>query len=118
MQLKYFVFGTNDMPRAVAFYDALFAGSDIGKLHDEGRMTLWSDGDFMFALAEPFDQQPANRGNGSMAGFNVSSPAEVDRLHALALRLGGEDEGPPGIRSGRYAAYARDLDGNKLCFFE
>ncbi len=118
MQLKYFVFGTNDMPQAVAFYDTLFAGSPINKLHDEGRMTLWSDGDFMFALAEPFDQQPATRGNGSMAGFNVGSPAEVDRLHALALELGGSDEGQPGIRSGRYAAYARDLDGNKLCFFE
>ncbi len=118
MKLNYFVFGTSDMPRGVAFYDALFAGTDINKLHEEGRMTLWSDGNFMFALAEPFDQQPASVGNGTMAGFNVNSAAEVDRLHGLALQLGGVDEGQPGVRSGRYAAYVRDLDGNKLCFFE
>ncbi len=118
MKLNYFVIGTNHMERSVAFYDELFAGSDISKIHSEGRMTLWSEGDFMFALAEPFDGQPATVGNGSMAGLNVDSRAEVDRLYALALELGGTDEGQPGIRSGRYAAYARDLDGNKLCFFE
>ena len=45
----------------------------------------------------------------------------VDAVHAKALELGGKCEGPPGVRgpgSERvYAAYFRDLDGNKLMAF-
>jgi len=48
--------------------------------------------------------------------------ARVRTLHAKALELGGADEGAPGVRGAGgsqafYAAYARDLDGNKLCFY-
>jgi predicted lactoylglutathione lyase len=36
-------------------------------------------------------------------------------VHAKALELGGTDEGAPGPRGdGFYAAYFRDLDGNKF----
>ena len=36
-----------------------------------------------------------------------------------ALELGATDDGPPGERLPIfYGAYVRDLDGNKLCFFE
>jgi predicted lactoylglutathione lyase len=42
----------------------------------------------------------------------------VHALHAKALALGGADEGAPGPRGeGFYAAYFRDLDGNKLNAF-
>ena len=65
MNINYFVFGTNDMPKAVKFYDGIFESSGVNKVHDEGRMTLWSAGDFMFALAEPFNGEAATFGNGS-----------------------------------------------------
>jgi predicted lactoylglutathione lyase len=43
----------------------------------------------------------------------------VDKLHAKALALGASDEGAPGERLPVfYGGYVRDLDGNKLCFFE
>lgn len=118
MKMNYFVLGTNNMQSAVQFYDTLFEGSDINKLHGEGRMTLWGDKDFMFALAEPFDGKEASVGNGTMIGFNLGSSAEVERLYNKALATGGIDEGKPGIRSGRFSAYIRDLDKNKICFFE
>ena len=51
MKLNYLVAGTNDMSVAVPFYDELFAGFGINKIHDEGRMTFWQGPDFMFALA-------------------------------------------------------------------
>ena len=42
----------------------------------------------------------------------------MDSFHAKALELGGTDEGAPGLRFGNfYAAYFRDLDGNKLDVF-
>jgi predicted lactoylglutathione lyase len=61
-------------------------------------------------------------GNGNMAAIVVDERAKVDALYALALSLGGTCEGPPGLRGDEgpqafYAAYFRDLDGNKLCAF-
>ena len=116
--MNYFVLGTNNMQSAIQFYDALFEGSEMQKLHSAGRMTLWGGEDFMFAVAEPFDGEEATAGNGTMVGFNLGSSSEVERLYTKALSLGGLDEGSPNIRSGRFSAYVRDLDKNKLCFFE
>ena len=56
-----------------------------------------------------------------MVGIAVDSRDKVDRIYKKALELGGIDEGPPGLRAeggdGFYAAYFRDLDGNKLDVF-
>ena len=50
-----------------------------------------------------------------MVALEASDRAQVDRLHALALDMGGTCEGAPGERfEGFYAAYFRDRDGNKL----
>jgi predicted lactoylglutathione lyase len=39
----------------------------------------------------------------------------VNTIYNKAIELGGTDEGPQGERmEGFYAAYFRDLDGNKL----
>lgn len=63
----------------------------------------------------------ATVGNGVMAGIAVESLEQVDRIYNKALELGGSDEGAPGLRAvggeGFYAAYFRDLDGNKLDVF-
>jgi predicted lactoylglutathione lyase len=68
------------------------------------------------ALMKPFDGQAASVGNGVMVALEAKDPAQVDRLHALALAHGGSCEGKPGPRGdgGFYAAYFRDVDGNKL----
>ena len=53
-----------------------------------------------------------------MGGLRAASRDQVDRLHAMALELGGSDEGAPGERrSDFYGGYFRDLDGNKLVFY-
>lgn len=118
MKMNYFVFGTNDMQAAVVFYDALFEGSAFNKVHAEGRMTVWAADDFMFAVAEPVDGNVASNGNGTMLGLNLGSSQEVTRLYKRALDLGSLSEGEPGQRSGRYSAYFRDMDNNKICLFE
>lgn len=75
----------------------------------------------MLCVFRPFDGQPATVGNGVMAGLAADSREAVDRVHRKALELGGIDEGSPGLRAeggdGFYAAYFRDLDGNKLDVF-
>ena len=116
MKMNYFVVGTNDMDASTAFYNALFAQSGLQSFSPSDRMTYWMGEDFAFATAIPFDTQPATNGNGTMVGFCVGGKEDVERMHALALQLGGACEGPPNHRGPKFSAYVRDLDGNKLCF--
>ena len=118
MQMNYFVVGTNDMASATHFYDQLFAQSGLNRVSPSDRMTYWLGPDFAFAAAKPFDEGRATNGNGTMVGFGVGSQEEVERLHALAIALGGTSEGEPKQRGPRFSAYVRDLDRNKICFSE
>jgi catechol 2,3-dioxygenase-like lactoylglutathione lyase family enzyme len=119
--IGYVTLGTNDLDRARAFYDALLGEVGIKRLMEFGpRGTAWglSMDKPMLGLMKPFDGQPATFGNGTMVAIAVDSKDKVDRLHAKAMSLGGKDEGAPGPRGdGFYAAYFRDLDGNKLNAF-
>ena len=118
--IGYATLGTNDLPRAAAFYDTLLADLGAKRLWEFGRGIAWgvSQDKPSLALMTPFDEQPATVGNGVMIGLAVDSRDKVAQLHAKALALGGKDEGPVGPRGdGFYVGYFRDLDGNKLCCF-
>jgi catechol 2,3-dioxygenase-like lactoylglutathione lyase family enzyme len=121
--IGYVTLGSNDVPRASAFYDALFAAIGVGRLMEfpQGPAYGLAFDKPMLAVGTPFDGQPATAGNGTMVALTVDSKAKVDALHAKALALGGRDEGAPGYRGpasqGFYGAYFRDLDGNKLACF-
>ena len=87
---------------------------------DFGRGYAWGTAMDKPALAImiPFNQQAAAPGNGTMTAIAVDNRQKVDEGYRRALALGGTDEGPAGPRGeGFYAAYFRDLDGNKLNFF-
>ena len=120
---SYSTLGVNDMDRAIAFYDAVFA--PLGRKRDTTSRT-WTGyseaGDkTKFFLTRPFNRQEATGGNGTMLAFLAADRASVDAFHAAALAQGGSDEGLPGVREGMnpvfYAAYVRDPDGNKLCAY-
>ncbi len=118
--LGYASVGTNDLPKALAYYDALLA--DIGGktlMEDEGRMRIYGGGaGAMVMVTKPHDGKAATIGNGSMLALAAGSRDAVDAMHAKALSLGSVDEGAPGDRgNGFYGAYFRDLDGNKICAF-
>ncbi|OLF73002.1 glyoxalase [Maricaulis sp. W15] len=116
MQMNYFVVGTNDKDAATRFYDAFFKEFGINQVMSNDRMTYWQSDSFAFAVATPFDEQPATHGNGTMVGFALGSVDAVKRLHSKVLELGGRCEGEPGERGPMFSAYVRDLDNNKLCF--
>ena len=116
MKMNYFVVGTNDMDAPRVFYDALFENAGLQSVSPSERMTYWMGKDFAFATAIPFDKKPATNGNGTMVGFCVGTMADVERMHGLAIQLGGTCEGAPDQRGPKFSAYVRDLDGNKLCF--
>lgn len=117
--IHYLMVGTNRFPEAGAFYDALMADMGADRIYATDRMIGWGwgIGKPMFILCKPHDGQPASVGNGCMTAFEVDSPAEVARLHARVLELGGSSEGDPGPRGEHiHAGYWRDLDGNKFNF--
>jgi predicted lactoylglutathione lyase len=118
--IGYVTLGTNDLKRAVAFYDALLAEIGAKRMMESDDFVAWSvkpDAPGL-GVTRPFDKKPASVGNGVMVAFQVDSEDQVRALHRKALQLGGKDEGAPGKRSESfYAGYFRDLDGNKLNAF-
>ena len=127
--LSYVYLGTNDLESAILFYDATLGALGLercitgdpdwdsvsagwGTYEDGGarELALW--------IGKPLNRQPATAGNGVMVAFRARSWKEIDDFHAAALASGGSSEGAPGLRPQYapdfYAAYVRDLDGNKL----
>ncbi len=116
----YITLGTNDLARAIRFYDPVLATLGLARratepdeagygASDAPRCSLW--------VTRPYDGRPASIGNGSMPAFTAPTRAAVDAFHTAALAHGGTDEGKPGLRPhgpSFYAAYVRDPDGNKL----
>ena len=118
--IGYVTLGTNNLEAASTFYDELLKTIGVGRLMEfpKGPAYGLSWDKPMLAITIPFNDEPATAGNGTMVALAAGSRANVDALHAKALALGGRDDGAPGERfPGFYAAYCRDLDGNKLCFF-
>ena len=113
--------GTNDLPKAKAFFGATLAPLGIKNLGDmtDHSTTFGVDGP-EFMVTTPADGQPACHANGGTVGFLAPSREAVRAFHAAALANGGTCEGEPGPRSfspTAYAAYIRDPDGNKFCTF-
>ena len=122
--LSHIHIGIADYDRALAFYTALLGELGLQRRfaeRDRGWAGWQSPGVArpLFLIGRPFDGRPADAGNGQMIALLASDRATVDRCHALALSLGGRDEGAPGLRphyhADYYGAYFRDPDGNKLC---
>jgi catechol 2,3-dioxygenase-like lactoylglutathione lyase family enzyme len=110
--IGYVVLGTNDLPRAAAFYDALLGELGLTRqMEVSGRGYAWGAdmNAVMLSVMTPFDGRRASVGNGTMTAIRVNSREEVERVYARALELGGVDEGAPALRevygAGFYAAY-------------
>jgi len=118
--LLYLTLGTNDLPRAKAFYDAALAPLGHAPLRENAQEVGYGPrgGDHVQLWVHyPYDERPATIGNGSMPAFVASTRAAVDAFYKAGLAHGGADEGAPGLRPygpDFYACYLRDPDGNKL----
>lgn len=118
--IGYVTLGTNDLPRAAAFYDELLAVMGAKRFMEEEQFIAWSIDPKLpgIAATKPFDGKPATPGNGTMVALAVDSKELVHAVYDKAMELGARDEGPVGPRGEHfYAGYFRDLDGNKLNVF-
>jgi catechol 2,3-dioxygenase-like lactoylglutathione lyase family enzyme len=126
---SYICLGTNNLERAIKFYDAALAPLGLKRCctGDEPNWDGWAgwgtyeEGgakELALWLCTPFNQNASSAGNGTMVALHASTWKEVEDFHAAAIQNGGTSEGEPGLRpqyaSDFYAAYVRDPDGNKL----
>jgi catechol 2,3-dioxygenase-like lactoylglutathione lyase family enzyme len=116
--LSHVSLGTNDYPTAKVFYDAVLATLQIKCVMDFPGGAGYGRKFPEFWIQAPYDGKTASVGNGVHVSFLANSVEEVKAFHAKALALGGKDDGAPGYRKEYddkyYAAFVRDLDGNKI----
>lgn len=120
--IGYVTLGTNDLDKAVAFYDELFSSIGATRFFETEQFVAWSVSPEQpgISVTKPFNGERATVGNGSMVAIVLDSPEKVDAFYHKAIELGATCEGKPGPRgemTGFYAGYFRDLDGNKLNAF-
>ena len=113
--------GTNDLPRAKAFYDAALAAIGIKSFGPMGEKAfMWGKDAPEFIVLKPANGLPSTWGNGGTIGFAAPTRKAVHAFHEAGLKAGGKCEGEPGPRAftpTAYAAYLRDPDGNKICAY-
>ena len=119
--IGFVMIGTNDLNKAIKFYDILLDAIDLKRVITNEKYAGYSSKknpkEIEFYVTNPIDKKKATYGNGTQISFSVKSRETVDSFYNLGIKLGGKDEGAPGIRSGDYYCYIRDLDGNKICSF-
>ena len=117
--IGYTTIGVNDLNKALAFYDTLLAEVGGKRVMEtpNGQLYGFAQGP-LFGVTKPYNGQTQNCGNGNMIALQCGAKEKVEAFYTKAISLGAADEGKPGDRGGGfYAAYFRDLDGNKLCAF-
>jgi hypothetical protein len=111
-------YGSNDIPRAKQFYDAISEIIGAQRVIDTDSLAVYKGPNGQpFIIGKPYAGDPTP-GNGTQVVFDAPTRASVDAAHAKALELGCKSEGEPGPRGpaemNMYACYVRDFDGNKI----
>lgn len=117
--IGYTTLGVKDIEAAKKFYSELL-GAKV--LFDGGRIAMIgkSMAEPMIAVCVPYNEEAPTPGNGVMVAFPGGSKEGAEALYKKAMSLGATCDGEPGQRIDKmfYGAYVKDLDGNKLCFFD
>ena len=113
--------GTNNLDKAIKFYDVLLKTIELQRVVTNEKYAGFASkekpAEVEFYVTNPVNNKKANFGNGTQISFLVHSKDLVNNFYNTGIKLGGKDEGAPGIRSGDYYCYLRDLDGKKICAF-
>jgi catechol 2,3-dioxygenase-like lactoylglutathione lyase family enzyme len=113
--------GVRDLAASTRFYDATLAPLGYMKLHERKKTVGWARSGKTHAEfwinARP-EMKPAAADSGTHICLRTRGTEAVDAFHAAALKAGGTSDGAPGARpqysKAYYAAFIRDLDGNKI----
>ena len=119
--ISFVMVGTNNLDKAIDFYDTLLSTIELQRVVTNEKYAGYAPknkpDEVEFYVTNPVNKEKATFGNGTQISFLVNSNELVDNFYNTGIKLGGKDEGAPGIRSGDYYCYFRDLDENKICAF-
>jgi catechol 2,3-dioxygenase-like lactoylglutathione lyase family enzyme len=119
--IGFVMIGTNNLDKATKFYDTLLDVIELERVVTNekyiGYASKEKSDEIEFYVTNPVNKEKATFGNGTQISFLINSKDLVNSFYNVGIKLGGKDEGAPGIRSGDYYCYFRDLDGNKICAF-
>lgn len=110
--------GTNDFEKAIAFYDKVLATLGCKRMMEHPGAIAYGKLFPEFWVNVPFNNQPAEVGNGTHVGFIAPSKEAVHAFYEAAITAGAQGDGEPGGREeyGKpyYGCFVRDLDGHKV----
>ena len=110
--------GVGDVARSAAFYDSTLRALGLRRVmqfpENSGADAVGYGVDYPVFWIDRFHPHGVKQ----HTAFAARSRAEVDAFHAAAIKAGGIDNGPPGLRTGYtpgyYAAFVLDPDGNNI----
>jgi len=114
--LHHISLGVRDLALSAAFYDAALGALGFRRVFEHPTAVGYGlvDGQDMLCLKLRPEASPP--GPGFHVAFAAPSRAAVRAFHAAALRVGGTDNGAPGLRPhygpNYYAAFLVDPDGH------
>jgi len=107
-----------DLAASKRFYQAVLDAIGYAKLIDRPDSVGFGKKYPEFWLNHRPDMARVAADTGVHVCVRADDAAAVDAFHTAALRAGAANDGPPGLRpeytSNYYAAFIRDVDGNKI----
>ena len=107
-----------DLERSTRFYATVLGTIGMTKLRTWAASSGFGKSYPEFWLNHRPGQAPLAADNGVHICLRARGIDAVDAFHAAALRAGGTSDGAPGPRpeynENYYAAFIRDLDGNRI----
>ena len=117
--LHHLSFGTCDLARSTAFYDAVLTALGYARVWADGTAVGYGypgSGDKLAIKLRPGGVTAP--GPGFHVAFAAKDREAVARFYDAALAHGGKDNGPPGLRpqygEKNYAAFVFDPDGHAI----
>ncbi len=108
-----------DLETATRFYEAVLGAIGMTAIDVREAAVGFGKKYSEFWINRRAGMAPVAAGSGAHVCFRARSADLVDAFHAAALEAGGTSDGAPGLRphdgeGGYYAAFIRDLDGNRI----
>jgi catechol 2,3-dioxygenase-like lactoylglutathione lyase family enzyme len=116
--LHHISLGVRDLALSCAFYDAALGALGFRRVFEDRTAVGYGlvDGQDLLCLKLRTDAMAP--GPGFHLAFSAPSRAAVHQFHEAALRVGGADNGAPGLRPQYgphyYAAFLLDPDGHRI----